>query len=140
MRVSFVKDRAAARLFLLMFGIVCLLNVSYVILRSARNALTVADLGGGAGSIPWFELCGTMPGAVLMTLGLTWLLNRYSIQRVFFIVLIVFVTFFLVFAAGIYPLLPHCRLAIQALDWLPQKEWIASFLPLFASMLYFVMA
>ena len=116
-----------------MFSVVCLLNISYTILRSARNALAVADLGGGAGSIPWFELCGTMPGAVLMTLGLAYLLNRYSIRRVFFIVLAFFVSFFLLFALGIYPLLPFCK------SWI-QNEAVASSIPVLASMLFFVMA
>lgn len=111
--------------FFSMFGIVCLLNVNYALLRSARNALAVADLGGGARSIPWFELCGTMPGAVLMTLGLSWLLNRYPIRRVFFVTLVSFVSFFVVFALGIYPLLPKCQ---------------GVFVPRMASMLFFVMA
>lgn len=134
MKLAWLSDRKAALLFSLMFGIVCLLNVNYAILRSARNALTVADLGGGASAIPWFELCGTMPGAVLMTLILTWLLNRYPIQRVFFSVLAVFVSFFLLFSLVIYPLLPACREALSSFPWL------ASFVPLFASMIYFVMA
>jgi len=116
-----------------MFGIVCLLNINYTVLRSARNALAVADLGGGAGVIPWFELCGTMPGAVLMTLGLTYLLNRHPIRRVFLIVLVVFVSFFLVFAQGIYPFLPLCKSIIS-------NPRIASFIPVLASMLFFVMA
>ncbi len=114
-------------LFSLMFAIVCFLNVSYTLLRSSRNALVVADLGGGAGSIPWFELCGTMPGAFLMTLILTFLLNRYPIQRVFLIVLSFFLTFFLTFVMGIYPHLP--KLAVHY-----------PLLPILASMLFFVMA
>lgn len=133
MRVSFLRDKTATRLFLLMFGIVCLLNASYTILRSARNALTVADLGGGAGSIPWFELCGTMPGAVLMTLCLTYLLNRHSIRRVFFTVLTTFVTFFLVFSIIIYPLLPYSKAFFN-------NPAIATAVPIFASMTFFVMA
>lgn len=123
-----------------MFAIVLLLNIDYAILRSARNALAVADLGGGAGSIPWFELCGTMPGAVLMTLGLTWLLNRYPIQKVFSTVLLVFVFFFLAFTGLLYPFLPQIKLAVSAWKWLPQHEAISTFIPVFASMLYFVMA
>jgi len=109
-----------------MFAIVCLLNVNYTILRSARNALAVADLGGGAAAIPWFELCGTMPGAFLMTLGLTYLLNRYSLRRVFFIVLCIFVAFFLIFAMGVYP-------------WLSSFSQ-GSYIPILASMIFFVMA
>lgn len=133
MKISTFKDTKAGLLFFLMFGIVCLLNVNYTILRSARNALTVADLGGGAGSIPWFELCGTMPGAVLMTLALTYLLNRHPIRRVFFIVLITFVIFFLSFSLGIYPLLPLCKTKIA-------NTAIAHFIPVFSSMVFFVMA
>ncbi len=135
-----LTDRRSNLLFLLMFGVITLLNVNYAVLRSARNALAVADLGGGAGSIPWFELCGTMPGAVLMTFALTWLLNRYPIHKVFFTVLWVFMGFFLFFALGIYPLLPACKGAIASLEWLPAREMISSFVPLFASMIFFVMA
>ena len=133
MKFSFLSDRKSGPLFFLMFGIVCLLNISYTILRSARNALAVADLGGGAGSIPWFELCGTMPAAVLMTLVLTYLLNRHPIHRVFFIILATFVSFFLVFALGVYPLLPLCKTQIA-------NPAISSFIPIFASMVFFVMA
>lgn len=113
-------------LFFIMFGISTLLNVNYAILRSARTALAVADVGGGAGSIPWFELCGTMPGAIFMTLGLTWLLNRFSIRRVFFITLTTFVLFFLCFSTGIYPLIPKSG----------ESLWVAKL----ASMSFFVMA
>jgi len=113
------------KLFLLMMSIVGLLNVGYAILRSARNALVVADLGGGAQSIPWFELCGGMPGAIIMTFVLTWLLNRYSLKHVFFIVLFVFIGFFCLFSAAIYP-------------WL--SGWKGTVVPLLSSMIFFVMA
>ncbi len=123
-----------------MFGIVCLLNVNYAVLRSARNALAVADLGGGAGSIPWFELCGTMPGAVLMTFALTWMINRFSIRRVFFIVMATFVGFFLCFAFAIYPFLPQLKQFLLRADWIPAHLTLAQLLPQFISMLFFVMA
>lgn len=133
MNIAFLKDRGGSRLFLLMFGIVCLLNISYTVLRSARNALAVADLGGGASSIPWFELCGTMPGAVLMTFCLTKLLNRHSIRRVFFTVLIFFIGFFLLFSFGIYPWLIEYKAVFVG-----SKNFF--FLPKIASMAFFVMA
>jgi AAA family ATP:ADP antiporter len=126
MKIPGLSDRRSKLLFVLMFGISVLLNINYAVLRSARTALAVADLGGGAGSIPWFELCGTMPGAVLMTLGLTWLLNRWSIRRVFLITLSIFVLFFLFFTIGVYPLLPRGGDAL----------WLSKL----ASMLFFVMA
>lgn len=140
MNLSWFKDRRLNLLFVLMFGIVCLLNVNYAVLRSARNALAVADLGGGAGSIPWFELCGTMPGAVLMTFGLTWLINRFSIRRVFFITMGIFVGFFLCFALAIYPFLPQLKQFLLSADWIPAHETLARILPQLISMLFFVMA
>ena len=128
------KSSLFNRLFLSMFSIVCLLNVNYAVLRSARNALTVADLGGGASAIPWFELCGTMPGALLMTFILSWLLNRYSIQKIFFMTLSVFVVFFLFFSFLIYPLMP----ILKSSFWAP--PWVGELIPKFFSMLFFTMA
>jgi AAA family ATP:ADP antiporter len=113
------------KLFAAMFGIVALLNVGYGLLRSVRNALAVVDLGGGAGSIPVYEILGSMPGAILMTLGLTWLLNRFSMRKVFSITMSAFVGFFLVFAFAIYP-----ALAVWKNPWAAQS----------ASLLFFTMA
>ncbi len=127
-------------LFSLMFGIVCLLNVNYCLLRSARNALAVVDLGHGASSIPIFELCGTMPGAVLMVFLLTRLLNRFSIHKVFLITLAVFSGFFLFFAVGIYPSLHLWKETLAGWSWLPGHEWFSVLLPQGFSMLFFVMA
>jgi len=109
------------RLFLLMFGIVFLLNINYSLLRSARYALVVTDLGPGAKSIPLFELLGTVPGTILMVFCLTRLLSRFSIYKVFLITLATFTGFFLFFATGIYPSL-------------------APLFPQTSSMLFFVMA
>lgn len=127
-------------LFSLMFGIVCLLNMNYCLLRSARNALVVVDLGQGASSIPIFELCGTMPGAVVMVYLLTRLLNRFSIHKVFLITLAVFSGFFLFFAVGIYPSLHLWKETLAGWSWLPGHEWFSVLLPQGFSMLFFVMA
>jgi AAA family ATP:ADP antiporter len=135
-----VTNRRFLVLFALMFGIVCLLNVNYCLLRSARNALAVVDLGHGASSIPIFELCGAMPGAVLMVFLLTRLLNRFSIHKVFLITLATFLGFFLFFALGIYPSLHLWKEALAGCTWLPGHDWISILLPQGFSMLFFVMA
>ncbi len=135
-----VTNRRFLVLFSLMFSIVCLLNVNYCLLRSARNALAVVDLGHGASSIPIFELCGTMPGAVLMVFLLTRLLNRFSIHKVFLITLAVFSGFFLFFAVGIYPSLHLWKETLAGWTWLPGHDWFSVLLPQGFSMLFFVMA
>jgi AAA family ATP:ADP antiporter len=132
--------RNSAFLFFLMFSIVCLLNVDYAILRSARNALVVADLGKGAESVPIFELFGTMPASFLMVYLLTRLLNRFSIHKVFLITLQTFSIFFLLFAVLIYPSLPTWGEKLSACSYLPFSSYFAIFLPQLFSMAFFVMA
>lgn len=137
---SFFSDRRFFVLFSLMFSIVCLLNINYCLLRSARNALAVADLGGGAQMIPVYDLCGTIPGAVFMVFLLTRLLNRFSIYQVFLITLSVFLGFFLIFSFGVYPSLHLWKEAILGWDWLWGHEWFSVLLPQGAAMIFFVMA
>lgn len=89
--------------FILMFIIILLLNVNFTVLRSVRNTLSVVDLGSGSQTIPFFELFGALPAAFLMSWGLAWLMNRYSIKKVFAITLATFVGYFLLFSFVIYP-------------------------------------
>lgn len=135
-----LTDRRFLAVFLLMFGIVSLLNANYSILRSARNTLAVVALGTDASSIPIFELCGTMPGAVLMVFLLTRLLNRFSLLKVFLITLGAFSGFFLFFAVVIYPSLHLWTDSLAQWTWFPGHEWISILLPQCFSMLFFVMA
>ena len=123
-------------LFFLMFAIVCLINVDFAILRSMRSTLTVVDLGTGAGLIPYFELLGTFPGAVLVTMALAWLMNRMAIHKVFLIAVGGFVAFYTLFAFGLYPFIGVWKGALLSMGW----EWTAERLPAFAAMLFYTMA
>jgi len=96
-------------LFFLMFTLFLLLNLNFTILKSLRNTLAVVDLGGGAHTIPFFELFGALPGAFLMTSLLAFLLRRFSIEKVFLSTLIIFLGFFLIFAIWVYPFLSQLR-------------------------------
>ena len=86
-----------------MFLIVCLININFSVLRSMRNALVVADTGGSAAFIPYFELFGTFPASILMTWGLSRLMRFFSPRFTFSMTLLFFLTFFIVFAFWIYP-------------------------------------
>lgn len=124
-------------LFLLMFAIACLLNINFTILRSMRSALTVADLGGSASLIPYFELIGTLPGSLLITWFITFLLSRLPIQKVFFITMGVFLSFFAIFALIIYPALPAVKLSLLSMDWLPGHVFMSQWAATSASMLFY---
>jgi ATP:ADP antiporter, AAA family len=133
-------DRSSRFLFFLMFSIVCLLNVNYNILRSARNALIVVDLGHGAGIIPIVELCGTMPASLLMVYLLTRLMNRFSINKVFNITIATFLCFFVFFTFGVYPFLAGLKNHILHWTWFPWHNVVATLFPQICSMLFFIMA
>lgn len=104
-----IDDKRPRHLFALMFCLILLLNINFTILKSVRSTLAVNDLGTGAGMIPIFELCGALPASILMTWGLTWLLNRISIQKVFFVAISLFLSFFLIFALIVYPFIESWR-------------------------------
>lgn len=91
--------------FFSMFWVIFCLSFNFTILRSVRNTLAVVDLSQGSQTIPFFELCGALPAAILITWVLTKLLNHFSLRSVFFITLMGFLTFFLLFASLIYPFL-----------------------------------
>ncbi|MGE5195941.1 MAG: Npt1/Npt2 family nucleotide transporter [Anaerolineae bacterium] len=89
--------------FALMFGIVCMINANFSILRSARNALVIADKGGSAAYIPYFELFGTFPASILMTWALSRLMRIFSLRFIFSATMLFFFSFFIIFAFWIYP-------------------------------------
>ncbi len=86
-----------------MFLIVCLININFSVLRSMRNALVVADTGGSAAFIPYFELFGTFPASILLTWALSRLMRFFSPRFIFSMAMLFFLTFFLIFAFWIYP-------------------------------------
>ncbi|MBS0604058.1 MAG: hypothetical protein JSS60_03360 [Verrucomicrobia bacterium] len=86
-----------------MFFIVSLINVNFSILRSMRNALVVADTGGSAAFIPYFELFGTFPASILLTWALSRLMRFFSFRFIFSMTMLFFLSFFVVFAFWIYP-------------------------------------
>ena len=97
-----------------MFLIVCLININFNILRSVRNALVVADKGGSAAFIPYFELFGTFPASILLTWGLTRLMRFFSLRMIFSMTMLFFLSFFLVFAFWIYPHRAEIQLLLES--------------------------
>ncbi|MBU6446279.1 MAG: hypothetical protein KGQ49_02635, partial [Verrucomicrobia bacterium] len=99
----FSVKRSEWVLFGLMFLIVSLVNINFSILRSMRNALVVADAGGSAAFIPYFELFGTFPASILLTWILSRMMRVFSFRFTFSATLFFFLAFFIVFALWIYP-------------------------------------
>lgn len=102
-KLIFPVKREEWLIFGFMIFIVCLINVNFSILRSMRNALVVADTGGSAAYIPYFELFGTFPASILLTWALSRLMRIFSLRSIFSMTMLFFLTFFVVFAFWIYP-------------------------------------
>jgi AAA family ATP:ADP antiporter len=90
-------------LYALLLSLVTLLSIAFTVLRSARSAVVVADVGGSATLIPYYELLGTMPMAIVLSWLLAYLLRRFSLPTVFKATMIGFLLFFGVYAAIVYP-------------------------------------
>lgn len=102
-KLIFPVKREEWLIFGLMIFIVCLINVNFSILRSMRNTLVVADTGGSAAFIPYFELFGTFPASILLTWTLSRLMRIFSLRSIFSMTMLFFLSFFIIFAFWIYP-------------------------------------
>lgn len=102
-KLCFPVKRHEWGMFILMFAIVSLININFTVLRSMRNTLVVADAGGSAAFIPYFELFGTFPASILLTWGISRLMRLFSFRFIFSSTMLFFLSFFIIFAFGIYP-------------------------------------
>jgi AAA family ATP:ADP antiporter len=81
-----------------------LLFFDYNVLRTMKDVLVVTAKSSGAEVIPFIKVWVMFPGSILMTYVFTRLSNRISTEAVFYSMLGIFLTYFLLFALVIYPL------------------------------------
>lgn len=103
-----------------------LLFFNYNVLRVVKDTLVVTAKSSGAEVIPFIKTWMMFPGAILMTLLYTRLANSFSRENVFYIMLGIFLTYFLIFAFVLYPLrdvLHPNELADRLQARLPEGLW-----------------
>ncbi len=114
--------RSELKKFLPMFFIFFLIAFNYNILRSYKDSIVITASHSGAETIPFIKLWAVLPSAVLFTLLFTRLSNWFCKEKLFYIVLSIFLVFFSVFALILYPaqewLHPH-HLADKLQEILP---------------------
>ncbi len=109
------------RKFLPMMGLLMLIVFNYTILRNTKDALIVPS--AGAEVIPFIKVWVVLPAAVFVTLLFTKLTNRYSQERVFYIMITGFLVLYALFAFVFYPLrdVVHPHNSANWLSvWLPE--------------------
>lgn len=95
--------RSELRTFLPMFIIYFLICMNYTLLRAAKDALVITAKGSGAEALPFIKVWAILPMALLFTALYGKFANRYGRDRVFYIMVSIFLSFFALFAFAIYP-------------------------------------
>lgn len=87
-----------------MFVIFFLICFNYSILRATKDALVCTAPSSGAEALPFLKVWAILPMALLFTFLFTRLSNRLSREKVFYTMMTIFLSFFLLFAFVLYPL------------------------------------
>lgn len=86
---------------LLIFFFICF---DYNLLRAAKDSLVVTARSAGAEILPFMKVWAVLPMALIMTLLFTRLANKYTTEKVFYIMMTLFLGFFALFSFVVYPL------------------------------------
>ncbi|MCE5317985.1 MAG: NTP/NDP exchange transporter [Parachlamydia sp.] len=119
-----------------------LIIFAYDLLRNMKDAVIVT--AAGAEVIPFVKVWALLPGAILLTFIFTKLSNRFSQERVFYIMLSGFLIFFILFAFLLYPIRQSLH-AEQLADWLKEQlpsgfKGLVSMMRYWSFTLFYVMA
>src|SRR3990167_2986869 len=89
--------------FIPMLLIFFLIAFNYNVLRAAKDTLIVTSPNSGAEAIPFIKLWTILPTALFFTYLFTKLSNNFSKEKVFFIMMGIFLIFFFIFTFFLYP-------------------------------------
>jgi AAA family ATP:ADP antiporter len=80
-----------------------LISFNYNVLRSYKDSIIVTAKNSGAETIPFIKVWVVLPAAILFTLLYTRLSNRFNREKVFYIIISIFLGFFFIFTFVLYP-------------------------------------
>lgn len=108
------------------------ISFDYNILRTLKDSLLITAKSSGAEVIPFVKVWAMFPGAILMTVLFTWLSNRLPREKVFYIIISIFLIYFAVFTFVLYPIRDYIHpnaLADRLQETLPlgMKGFVAMF-------------
>jgi len=83
-----------------MFGLIAF---NYNLLRAYKDSMIVTAKNSGAETIPFIKVWAILPCAILLTFIFTRFANRYSREKVFYIMMSIFLTFFFIFTFVLFP-------------------------------------
>ncbi len=95
--------RTELKKFIPMLLMFFLISFNYNALRACKDSLVVTAPHSGAEAIPFIKVWAILPGAFLLTYLFTRLSNRYSSEKVFHIMMSIFIGFFALFTFVLFP-------------------------------------
>jgi len=95
--------RSEWKKFFPMIGILFLIVFNYNFLRTFKDSMLVTAPHSGAEALPFIKVWAILPGALLLTYIFTRLANKFSREKVFYIMMSVFLVFFFLFTFVLYP-------------------------------------
>ena len=109
--------------FIPIFLIFFLICFNYSILRATKDSLIVTAPSSGAEALPFLKVWAILPAALFFTFIFTRLSNRISREKIYYVLMSIFLGFFLIFTLYLFPnreaLHPH-ELSDKLQDILPQ--------------------
>lgn len=104
----------------------------YTLVRDLKDTLIVSTANcGAAESIPAIKLWGVMPMAVIALIIFAKLVNKFDMQKVFYICIIFFISFYLIFGFVLFPLSDKIHMSEATIESLR-----ANTVPMFKSFMY----
>ncbi|MCI5051759.1 MAG: NTP/NDP exchange transporter [Simkaniaceae bacterium] len=111
--------RTELRKFIPMLLMYALIVFNYSLLKAAKDALVVTAPSSGAEAIPFIKFWAILPMAVFFTFIFTRLSNHFNREKVFYMMMAIFLGFFFLFVTVLYPFKEYLH-PNGAADWLQQ--------------------
>jgi ATP:ADP antiporter, AAA family len=80
-----------------------LVGFNYSLLRATKDALVVTAPSSGAEALPFLKVWAIVPMALLFTFLFTRVSNKLSREKIFYVMMSIFIAFFLLFMFVLYP-------------------------------------
>lgn len=85
-----------------MFIIFCLISFNYNLVRAAKDTIIVTT--SGAETIPFLKVWAMLPMAIFLTYVLSKLSNKFGREKVFYLMIGLFLVFYFIFTFFLYPI------------------------------------
>lgn len=86
-----------------MFFMYFLISFNYNALRAYKDSMVVTASNSGAEAIPFIKVWAILPAALFLTFIFTRLANRFSRDKVFYLMMSLFLSFFFIFTFVLFP-------------------------------------